>query len=72
MTREEHLQWSKTRALQYVNTGDLTGAWASMVSDLGKHDELRDHSAIQLGTMLQMGGFMNTAQEVRKFIEGFN
>jgi hypothetical protein len=34
MTREEHLAWAKTRALEYANRGDLVNAVASMGSDL--------------------------------------
>ena len=34
MTRAEHLQWSKDRAIEYINMGDADQAWASMVSDL--------------------------------------
>lgn len=49
MNREEHLKWAKDRALEYVEKGDLKNAWASMVSDLGKHEETEDHSAILMG-----------------------
>lgn len=72
MTREEHLNWCKERALEYVETGDLTNAWASMVSDLNKHDETRGHVAIELGTMLMMTQKLSTQSEMRRFIEGFN
>jgi hypothetical protein len=34
MTRAEHLNWCKQRALEYVATGDLSQAVASMTSDL--------------------------------------
>ena len=37
MTRDEHLAWCKRRALEYVATGDLTHAVASMASDLKTH-----------------------------------
>lgn len=40
-TRADHLAWCKQRALQYVDAGDLTGAYASMTSDLGKHEGAR-------------------------------
>lgn len=72
MTRAEHLQWCKQRALEYINAGDLSQAFASMASDLNKHEETKNHSAIQLGTMLMFGGHLNTPEEMRKFIEGFN
>lgn len=72
MTRAEHLQWCKDRALEYAEKGDLTNAWGSMVSDLNKHDETRGHGAIQLGMMMVMSGNLKTKDEMKKFIEGFN
>ena len=72
MTRAEHLQWCKDRALDYVNMGDTTEAFASMGSDLSKHPETANHAGIQLGMGLLMIGQLNTQAEMRKFIEGFN
>ena len=46
MTREEHLNWCKQQAIEYIDAGDSTNAWASMVEDLIKHDELKDHLGI--------------------------
>lgn len=71
-TRDEHLAWCKRRALEYVDVGDLAQAFASMGSDLEKHPETARHSGIQLGMMLLMGGRLDTAAQMRKFIEGFN
>ena len=72
MTRAEHLEWCKQRALEYIDLGDATQAWASMASDLGKHEETRGHGAIKLGTMLIMAGHLSSAHKMRKFILGFN
>ena len=72
MTRAEHLEWSKTRALELLDTGDIPQAFTSMMSDLGKHDELREHSAISLGAQLMFSGHLDTEQRMRKFIVGFN
>jgi hypothetical protein len=72
MTRQDHVDWCKKRALEYVASGDLPQALTSMASDLGKHDETRNHSAIQLGMMLLVGGHLGTPDKMRKFIEGFN
>lgn len=72
MTRDEHLQWCKDRALQYVERGDLINAVASMLSDLRKHDELKDHIGIQLGLGLMMTEALRNVHEVKRFIEGFN
>lgn len=71
-TRAEHLQWCKDRALEYADVGDLLNAFASMVSDLGKHRETAGHVGIKLGTMEFMGGFLNTPDRMRHWIEGFN
>jgi hypothetical protein len=72
MDRAEHLQWCKDRALEYANNGDNSQAFASMASDLRKHPETANHPAIQMGMMMLMGGHLNTQEEMRKFIEGFN
>lgn len=72
MTRSEHLQWCKDRALEYVDAGDLQQAFASMGSDLNKHPETAGHIGIQLGVGLMMIGDLNTSDKMRKFINGFN
>ena len=71
MNREEHLRWCKDRALEYL-PDDPQEALASMFSDLGKHPETEGHSAIGLGVTMMMGGYLRTADQARKFIEGFN
>lgn len=71
-TRAEHLSWCKQRALQYVDAGDNAQAFSSMAYDLGKHPETENHGAIQLGMMMLMGGHLESAHEMRKFIKGFN
>jgi hypothetical protein len=72
MTRSEHLQWAKARALQYVDAGDLQQAYSSMASDLRKHEELSGHTGIRLGFEMLMAGLLNDPVEMRKFINGFN
>lgn len=73
ITRAEHLAWCKQRALEILDQiGDTTEAFASMGSDLNKHPETENHSAINLGFMLMIGGHLSTVTEMRKFIEGFN
>ncbi len=72
MDRQEHLAWCKKRALEYVNDGDLTQAYASMMSDLKKHPETADHLGMRLGAQMMLAGLLNTPEEMRKFIEGFN
>lgn len=72
MTRAEHLQWCKDRALEYINAGDTSQAFASFNSDMSKHPETANHSALQLGGMLFMGGHLKTIPEMEKWILGFN
>ena len=72
MTRAEHLQWCKDRALEYVERGELQEAFSSMASDLNKHPETIGHAGCELGMMQLMARQLSTAPEMRRFIEGFN
>ena len=73
MTRSEHLQWAKDRALEYLKPGphySLENAVTSMLSDLRKHEELAPISE----KMAPIGIFMlasKSEHDVRRFIEGF-
>lgn len=68
-TRDDHLQWAKRRALQYVDAGDLRSAAASMNSDLTKHPGFQINPALQwVGVQEAMNG---DADRVRRWIEGF-
>lgn len=68
----EHVAWAKERALEYVDQGDLQNAFASLMSDLGKHPDTANHAAIELGMMLMMAGNLSTTRDMRDFIEGCN
>ena len=72
MTRAERLTWAKNRAIEYIDSGDLQGAFASMVSDLGKHPETANHIAIPLGAQMLFAGLLSRPEQMREFIEGFN
>lgn len=73
MTRGEHLAWCKKRALaELARGGTPTNAWASMLSDMQKHDETRDHLALELGMMMLASGQLSSVQAMKKFIEDFN
>ena len=72
MTRGEHLEWCKKRALEYVDMDDTNQAWTSMASDLGKHPETAKHSGIELGMNMLMAGHLSSQDKMRKFILGFN
>ncbi len=70
MTRREHIQWCKRRALAYL-PDNPSDAFASMVSDMQKHPETCDHPAINLGCQLFLEGKLDTTEKMRHFIEGF-
>lgn len=72
MTRAEHLQWCKDRALKYLDIGDTMNAFSSMMSDLRKHPDTENHFGIEMGMMLMMHGNMKSISDVKKFIVGFN
>lgn len=72
MTRTEHMAWAKQRALDLVAAGDLQGAFASIASDLNKHEETRGHTGIHLGAMLLVNGHLDDGRKMRKFIEDFS
>lgn len=72
MNRAEHLAWCKNRALEYVSNGDLGNAFASMVSDLGKHEDTDGHIGIELGMGLSIGGMLSTEPQMKEWIIGFN
>jgi hypothetical protein len=70
MTRDEHLEWCKRRAREYLDRGDVTNAIASMGSDLMKHEELKNISA----AMMPIGLLYIVEHDLdgaRRWIEGF-
>jgi len=72
MTREEHLQWCKDRAIEYADKGDTVGAFTSFQSDMSKHEETKKHMALEMMTMMYLGGHLAMPAAMRKFIEDFN
>ncbi len=74
ITRQEHLEWCKQRALEYVDAGDLQGAFASFASDTSKHPETADvkQTVLNLGAMSLFGGLLDTPQKMREHILGYN
>ena len=71
MTRQQHLEWCKKRALEYVDRGDLQQAVTSMMSDMQKHDETKFDGGSVLSAMGLMAA-MSGNREVRRYIVGFN
>ena len=73
MTRDEHLEWAKNRALEILNAGDNEGAFTSMLSDLSKHHELQNHPGMMIGAgMIFIPNWMSNTEEIRRWITGFN
>ena len=72
MNRQEHLQWAKDRAIQYLEIDEIFHSWNSFCNDMRKHDELSNHAALSMGTMMMLQGFWKNKEECKKYIEGFN
>lgn len=70
-TRQEHLEWCKKRAHEYLARGDVQNAVVSMTSDMQKHDEtaFKNPTLTMLGMLAVQSGDIN---EARRFIDGFN
>jgi hypothetical protein len=71
MNRAEHLEWCKQRALECVGRGDIGEAFASFQGDMEKHPETRGHKALQMGTMLLIGGHLSSSKQMKDWIIGF-
>lgn len=74
MTRLDHLNWCKQRALAYVDVGEVGMAFTSMLSDLSK-DSRTEASALccaQLGFPMLASGLLSTREQMRRFIEDFS
>ncbi|MBD2503143.1 hypothetical protein [Anabaena azotica] len=71
MNREEHLAWAKSRALYYLNEGNIDMAVISFTSDMRKHGELKRHPGIELLTMAHLGSNLNI-KFARKLINDCN
>jgi hypothetical protein len=72
-TREEHLEWCKQRAREYLDRGELANAVASMGSDMDSHPETR-MAGEKMGTLIYVAMFRITegdVQGVRDWVEGF-
>jgi hypothetical protein len=72
MTRDEHLEWCKRRALEYLDVGDTRQGFTSMLSDLHKHPELEKHVGCEMGVgFMMLPGWIDNPVEVRRWIVGF-
>lgn len=72
MTRQEHLDWCKQRANEYLERGDIVNAVTSMLSGMDKHEETKlgaGNVLSMLGMQAVMSGDHHAA---KRFIDGFN
>jgi hypothetical protein len=69
-TRDEHLEWCKQRAREYLAQGRCADAIASMMSDLSKHEDFKDIGA-KLAPMGLFYAMQNDLEDARRFVEGF-
>jgi hypothetical protein len=71
---EERRQWlesAKTRALEFVDAGELALAYKSLVSDLSQHAGTREHPGLFLTGELFIAGHLNTEESWREHIAGY-
>lgn len=68
MTLTEHVQWARRRAHAIVDVGDGADAFASMISDLKKHDET--HAAAMMCFAAAMLVDPDDKEAVKRWIDG--
>ena len=73
-TRQEHLDFCKQRAMEYVERNDLLNAVTSMMSDLTKHPETKSvgDALSGLGLLAAMQAQQGDRDAVIRYIKGFN
>jgi hypothetical protein len=72
ISREDHLQQSKDRALALVEQGDFDQAIASMISDLKKHPQISIHPKVEQALLISILFKRPDKRELIKWINGFN
>jgi hypothetical protein len=72
ISREDHLQWCKDRALEYVRAGEINLAIESMQSDLRKHPETNIDKYLQRAIDIEILFRPQLKDRVIKWIHGFN
>jgi hypothetical protein len=71
LTRDEHLDWCRKRALEHLDVGDLTHAVASMASDLKTHPDTDNPALNGLVTIGMMYVTDGDKLAVQRWIERF-
>ena len=73
MTRTEHLQWAKDRAVKIIEGGDVASGMASFTSDMFKHPETNETLKNGLSHAIIMQALMtNSQRECIAAVTGFN
>ena len=73
MTRDEHLQWCKDRALAYLEKGKIAEGMASFTSDMSKHPSTNETLQNGLSHSLIMQALMTGSErECITCVNGFN
>jgi hypothetical protein len=80
MTRDEHMKWCKSRAIDefdFYNTKSglkeaIKNGIISMTSDINKHPETKSESLQALCMMQLLGNMIHSRSEFVNFINGFN
>ena len=70
--RKAHLQWCKDRSNELADRNEIMDSFASFQSDMSKHPETENHKALEMGTMLLLGGNLQTKEQIKNWINGFN
>jgi hypothetical protein len=71
-TRDEYLRRCKGRAIEILNRGDIPGAAASMMSDLGRWEGAALYDHVELAYRAKDAKmFCQTVVGMRDWIEGF-
>jgi hypothetical protein len=66
---DEHLEWCKQRAREYLDQGDAINAIASMHSDLNKHPDWQKGNLLAAMTLLF--AVDSSLENARRIIEGY-
>jgi len=72
LRRQEHLEWCKKRAIEYIENNDLAQAFTSFQSDMTKHPETANHPALQFGALLFFTQNLSKPFQMKEWIDGFN
>ncbi len=70
-TQGEYLIWAKQRAVEYLLRGELRTSFAVMVSDLGRHGQLKNHPNIEVG-FGELDQLLQDPDKMHQWLDGFD